>query len=98
MIEAVKQKLQAEVEWILGTGRADLCIADFLHAAANLPSRTAVPVILFAHNVEHVIWRRLAASERRIAQPYQGGECQGERQGERLTTPSRLPQPRHENV
>jgi len=56
--------LRAEVEWILGTGGADLCVADFLYAAANIPSDTSVPVVLFAHNVEHVLWKRLAANEK----------------------------------
>ena len=56
----------AEVEWILGTGAVDICVADFLYAAVNVPSETSVPVILFAHNVEHMIWKRLAANEKRL--------------------------------
>lgn len=58
--------LRAEVEWILGTGRVDVCVADFLYAAANVPSSSSVPVLLFAHNVEHIIWKRLAANENRL--------------------------------
>jgi polysaccharide biosynthesis protein PslH len=57
--------LGEEVEWILGTDRIDVCVADFLYAAAHIPSDTAVPVILFAHNVEHILWKRLAANENR---------------------------------
>jgi glycosyltransferase involved in cell wall biosynthesis len=41
----------------------DLCIADFLTAMPNVPLTGRVPVVLFEHNVEHLIWRRLAAAE-----------------------------------
>jgi polysaccharide biosynthesis protein PslH len=57
--------LRAQVEWILGTGGVDVCIADFLHAMPNIPLGGSVPVILFAHNVESMIWNRLAANEKR---------------------------------
>jgi polysaccharide biosynthesis protein PslH len=43
----------------------DVCVADFLVAAANVPSAPRVPIVLFEHNVEHMIWRRVAALERR---------------------------------
>jgi glycosyltransferase involved in cell wall biosynthesis len=39
-------------------------VADVLFAMPNLPPRLPVPVVLLAHNVEHVIWRRLAQTER----------------------------------
>jgi hypothetical protein len=42
----------------------DLCVADFLVATPNV-RLGAVPAILFAHNVEHMIWKRLAAIEKR---------------------------------
>jgi len=45
----------------LSSGAVDLCIADFLAAVPNLPAQRAVPVVLFQHNVEHMIWRRLAS-------------------------------------
>jgi sugar transferase (PEP-CTERM/EpsH1 system associated) len=57
--------LRAEVDRRLVTGAYDLCVADFLSATASVPPRAPVPVVLFAHNVEHRIWRRLAAVERR---------------------------------
>ena len=44
---------------------ADVCVADFLVAVPNLPARIAPPVVLFEHNVEHVIWRRLCELETR---------------------------------
>jgi glycosyltransferase involved in cell wall biosynthesis len=58
--------LRAEVDAILRNGQIDVCIADFLYAAQNVPHDTAVPVILFEHNVEHMIWKRLAANEKNL--------------------------------
>jgi sugar transferase (PEP-CTERM/EpsH1 system associated) len=55
-IPAVRQ----EVERLLATGGFDLCVADFLVAVPNVPLGGPVPVVLFEHNVEHVIWKRLA--------------------------------------
>lgn len=55
-IPAVRQ----EVERLLATGRFDLCVADFLVAVPNVPMGGPVPVVLFEHNVEHMIWKRLA--------------------------------------
>jgi polysaccharide biosynthesis protein PslH len=43
----------------------DLCVADFLAAMPNVPAASPVPVMLFAHNVEHAIWKRLVRVERR---------------------------------
>src|SRR5215470_15361816 len=63
---------------VLADGDVDLCVADFLFAAANVPmlsrrrqgqvrlllSQAAkVPVLLFEHNVEYLIWKRLADLE-----------------------------------
>jgi sugar transferase (PEP-CTERM/EpsH1 system associated) len=42
---------------------ADVCISDFLFAAANVPMRGPIPVVLFEHNVEHLIWQRLSTLE-----------------------------------
>jgi glycosyltransferase involved in cell wall biosynthesis len=41
------------------TEPVDLCVADFLVAMPNLPARPAAPVVLFEHNVEYMIWKRL---------------------------------------
>jgi polysaccharide biosynthesis protein PslH len=46
----------------LASADIDVCIGDFLSAMPNLPRRARVPVVLFQHNVEHVIWRRLAGT------------------------------------
>jgi glycosyltransferase involved in cell wall biosynthesis len=57
--------LRAEVERRLREDPPDLCIADFLFAAMNVPMGGTVPVVLFQHNVEYQIWQRLAGLERR---------------------------------
>jgi sugar transferase (PEP-CTERM/EpsH1 system associated) len=48
----------------LERGGIDLVVADFLLAAPNV-GRAAPPTVLFAHNVEHVIWQRMRDIERR---------------------------------
>ena len=61
--------VQREVRRTLSTGDVDLCVADFLFAAMNVPMpvrarrRSNVPVLLFEHNVEYLIWQRLANLE-----------------------------------
>ena len=41
----------------------DVCIADILFAAANVPIGGPIPVVLFEHNVEYLIWKRLSTLE-----------------------------------
>lgn len=55
--------LRAEVSRLLASGQVDVCVADFLIATPNVPLAGRVPVVLFEHNVEHVLWRRLADVE-----------------------------------
>ncbi len=57
--------IKRQVEALLRREPWDVLVADFLVAAPNIP-RTSVPVVYFAHNVEHQIWRRLASVERRL--------------------------------
>ncbi|HEY1771775.1 MAG TPA: glycosyltransferase family 4 protein [Gammaproteobacteria bacterium] len=52
--------LRREVERRFEAGEVDLCVADFLFAAPNVPFDTAVPVVFFEHNVEYQILKRLA--------------------------------------
>jgi polysaccharide biosynthesis protein PslH len=40
--------------------RIDVAVSDFLSASRNFPSSLAVPTVLFQHNVETVLWNRLA--------------------------------------
>lgn len=58
-------RLRAEVRRLLESGEVDLCVADFMMAVPNVPLGGRVPVLLFEHNVEHMIWERLAALEPR---------------------------------
>jgi len=57
-IAAVRARIR---EWI--EAGVDLCVADFLVAMPNLPIRPSVPVVLFEHNVEYMIWKRLHVVE-----------------------------------
>lgn len=51
------------VRSLIAGGRVDVCVADFLFAAANVPSSRRVPTVLFEHNVEYLIWKRLCDLE-----------------------------------
>lgn len=52
--------LTAEVARALASGEFDLCVADFLHAMPNVVPQGDTPVVLFAHNVEYMIWQRMS--------------------------------------
>jgi glycosyltransferase involved in cell wall biosynthesis len=58
-VPEVRQQVRALVD----SGAVDLCVTDFLFAAANVPMGGPVPVILFEHNVEYLIWQRLCELE-----------------------------------
>ena len=55
--------MREQVQAFIGAAAVDLCVADFLFAAVNVPFDGSVPVVLFEHNVEYQIWKRLAAIE-----------------------------------
>jgi len=57
--------VRKEVERLIRGAKFDLCVADFLHATPNVPLDGPLPTILFAHNVEHIIWQRLGRIETR---------------------------------
>src|SRR5712691_1102351 len=57
--------LAREVRRLCGAREVDLCVADFLSATVNVAFEGPVPVLFFAHNVEHVIWNRLCRVETR---------------------------------
>jgi polysaccharide biosynthesis protein PslH len=42
----------------------DVSVCDFLSASLNFPARTQIPSVLFQHNVESILWRRQATTER----------------------------------
>jgi glycosyltransferase involved in cell wall biosynthesis len=47
--------------------RFDVLLCDFLAASLNFPRRCHTPSVLFQHNVESILWRRWADTERRPA-------------------------------
>lgn len=51
--------LREAVSRALARRDVDLCVADFLAAAPSVPMGGPVPTVLFTHNVEHMIWKRL---------------------------------------
>lgn len=53
--------LTSEIRRIVRDERVDLVICDFLAPSLNVPSDLGVPVVLFQHNVEAMIWQRHAA-------------------------------------
>src|SRR5205823_6594364 len=57
--------LGREIERRLANERVDLIVADFLLATPNVTRAAAPPTVLFAHNVEHVIWQRMREVEPR---------------------------------
>jgi glycosyltransferase involved in cell wall biosynthesis len=50
--------LRKEVGETLAAG-IDVCVADFLVASGNVPLDGLAPTLLFEHNVEYMIWKRL---------------------------------------
>jgi glycosyltransferase involved in cell wall biosynthesis len=57
------ERIRREVDTVIAEDGVDVCVADFLFAAANVPLGGPVPVVLFEHNVEYLIWKRLSAIE-----------------------------------
>jgi glycosyltransferase involved in cell wall biosynthesis len=58
-VPAVKECVKS----LIAGRRVDVCVSDFLFAAANLPLNCGVPTVLFEHNVEYLIWKRLCDLE-----------------------------------
>src|SRR5918996_4685007 len=57
-------EVRETVESLIDKDHIDVVVCDFLFAAANVPLGGNVPVVLFEHNVEYLIWKRLSALER----------------------------------
>jgi glycosyltransferase involved in cell wall biosynthesis len=55
--------MRQAVEALLASGEIDLCVADFVFAAPNVPLDGPVPVMFFSHNVEYQILKRLAEAQ-----------------------------------
>jgi glycosyltransferase involved in cell wall biosynthesis len=46
--------------------RFDVLLCDFLAPSLNFPRKCYTPSVLFQHNVESILWRRQADTERRV--------------------------------
>jgi polysaccharide biosynthesis protein PslH len=57
-------QVQRTVTQWLAENRFDVAVCDFLSASLNFPERFAIPCVLFQHNVETVLWRRMAEKEK----------------------------------
>jgi polysaccharide biosynthesis protein PslH len=56
-------KVKQAVAECLSDDRADVAVCDFLSASLNFPDPLLRPTVLFQHNVESSLWRRLASTE-----------------------------------
>lgn len=56
-------KVRQTVTHWLSEHHFDVAVCDFLSASLNFPWKLTVPTVLFQHNVETVLWRRLAKVE-----------------------------------
>jgi polysaccharide biosynthesis protein PslH len=57
-------KVRQTVAHWLNNGSLDVAVCDFLSPSLNFPDDAAVPVVLFQHNVETMLWRRLAHTKK----------------------------------
>ena len=56
-------EIQRVVDSWLKENRADVAVCDFLSASQNFPENLLTPTVLFQHNVESALWRRMASTE-----------------------------------
>lgn len=56
-------KVRQTVAHWLNNGSLDVAVCDFLSASLNFPDDAAIPVVLFQHNVETMLWHRMAQTE-----------------------------------
>jgi len=57
------RSVKRKIEQIAHESSFDVAICDFLSASLNFPLRSPIPTVLFQHNVESVLWHRLAHCE-----------------------------------
>ncbi|HEY3973284.1 MAG TPA: glycosyltransferase family 4 protein [Candidatus Sulfotelmatobacter sp.] len=55
--------VRQEVARLLSDRSLDVAVCDFLSASLNFPASLSAPVVLFQHNVETMLWRRMARTE-----------------------------------
>jgi glycosyltransferase involved in cell wall biosynthesis len=57
-------KVRREVARRLSDGTSQVAVCDFLSASLNFSEVLSTPVVLFQHNVETMLWRRMATTEK----------------------------------
>ena len=64
---AVSKFTHPDVKRVIATwltsNKFDVAVCDFLSASLNFPENLATPTVLFQHNVETALWRRMASTE-----------------------------------
>jgi len=55
--------VQRVVSAWLNEKKFDVSVCDFLSASGNFPKELVTPTVLFQHNVESALWRRMAETE-----------------------------------
>jgi glycosyltransferase involved in cell wall biosynthesis len=58
------RKVRETIAQRLSAGSLDVAVCDFLSASLNFPDRSPVPMVLFQHNVETMLWQRMANTEK----------------------------------
>ncbi|HKV81093.1 MAG TPA: glycosyltransferase family 4 protein [Candidatus Sulfotelmatobacter sp.] len=56
--------VRREVARRLSDGSAEVAVCDFLSASLNFPEASPTAVVLFQHNVETMLWQRMADTEK----------------------------------
>jgi glycosyltransferase involved in cell wall biosynthesis len=56
-------QLREEADRLMAAHEIDLCVADFMTAIPNVSLDGPTPVVFFSHNVEYMIWKRLAETK-----------------------------------
>ncbi|MGD0013340.1 MAG: glycosyltransferase, partial [Bryobacteraceae bacterium] len=57
------RRVQRSLSELLESGAVDVAVCDFLSASQNFPEVVPTPTVLFQHNVETALWRRMASTE-----------------------------------
>lgn len=72
--------VQRQVFQWLSMEKFDVAVCDFLSASLNFPDQPQIPCVLFQHNVESVLWRRMAQTEshpvRKLSYSIEAGKMQ----------------------
>ena len=53
-----RPEVTSHLREVLTTGQYDIILCDFVNAAPVVPFDLGIPVVIFTHNVEAMIWRR----------------------------------------